>query len=70
MQTKLLYTLLTVVIVILLARASLFTVSEGQLAIKSTGGEIVESDFKPGLHVKIPLVNEVAKFDGRILTDM
>jgi membrane protease subunit HflC len=70
MQTKLLYSMLTLVAVILLARASLFTVSEGQLAIKSTGGEIVEADFKPGLHLKIPLVNEVAKFDGRILTDM
>jgi membrane protease subunit HflC len=62
--------MLCVVAVILLARASLFTVSEGELAIKSTGGQIVESDFKPGLHVKIPLVNEVSKFDGRILTDM
>jgi membrane protease subunit HflC len=70
MQTKLLYVMLCVVAVILLARASLFTVSEGELAIKSTGGQIVESDFKPGLHVKIPLVNEVSKFDGRILTDM
>jgi membrane protease subunit HflC len=62
--------MLSLVVIILLARASLFTVSEGELAIKSTGGEIVESDFKPGLHVKIPLVNEVTKFDGRILTDM
>ncbi len=70
MQTKLLYLLLGLVASILVARASLFTLSEGQLAIKSTGGEIVESDFKPGLHLKIPLVNEVTKFDGRILTDM
>jgi membrane protease subunit HflC len=62
--------MLCLVAVILIARASLFTVSEGELAIKSTGGEIIESDFKPGLHVKIPLVNEVTKFDGRVLTDM
>jgi membrane protease subunit HflC len=62
--------MLCLVAIILVARASLFTVSEGELAIKSTGGEIIESDFKPGLHVKIPLVNEVTKFDGRVLTDM
>jgi modulator of FtsH protease HflC len=31
--------------VILIARASVFTVSEGQLAIKSTGGEIVDAEF-------------------------
>jgi membrane protease subunit HflC len=70
MQTKLLYVMLCIVAIILLARASLFTVSEGELAIKSTGGEIIESDFKPGLHIKIPLVNEVTRFDGRVLTDM
>jgi len=53
MQTRLLYSMVSLVVIILLARASLFTVSEGQLAIKSTGGQIVESDFKPGLHLKI-----------------
>jgi membrane protease subunit HflC len=51
-------------------RASVFTVSEGQLAIKSTGGEIVDANFEPGLHFKIPLVNEVMRFDKRILTQM
>jgi membrane protease subunit HflC len=70
MQTKLLYFMIGLVAVILIARASIFTVTEGQLAIKSTGGEIVDSNFKPGLHFKMPLVNEVQKFDGRILTDL
>ena len=70
MQTRILYALLSLVILILVARASVFTVSEGQLAIKSTGGEIVDTDFPPGLHFKIPLVNEVTKFDARILTDL
>jgi modulator of FtsH protease HflC len=69
MQNKILYALVTLVAIILLARASLFTVSEGELAIKSTGGEIVEANYQPGLHVKVPLVNEVQKFDARILTD-
>ena len=62
--------LLALVAVILLVRASVFTVSEGQLAIKSIGGEIVDSNFQPGLHFRIPLVNEVTRFDGRILTQM
>ena len=70
MQNRMLYVLLGLVAFILIVRASVFTVSEGQLAIKSTGGEIVESNFQPGLHFRIPLVNEVAKFDGRILTQM
>jgi membrane protease subunit HflC len=70
MQNRLLYTLLALVAVILIVRASVFTVSEGQLALKSTGGEIVDSNYQPGLHFKIPLVNEVSRYDARILTQM
>ena len=70
MQSKILYLLLALVAAILIVRASVFTVNEGQLAIKSTGGEIVESNFQPGLHFRIPLVNEVSRFDRRILTQM
>jgi membrane protease subunit HflC len=68
MQNKVLYALVALVAVILIGRASVFTVSEGQLAIKSIGGEIVDSDYEPGLHFKIPIVNEVTKFDKRIIT--
>jgi len=63
MQSKILYLLLALVAAILIVRASVFT-------IKSTGGEIVESNFQPGLHFRIPLVNEVSRFDRRILTQM
>jgi len=70
MQNKILYLLLGLVAVILVVRASVFTVSEGQLAIKSTGGEIVDSNFEPGLHLRIPLVNEVSRFDKRIITQL
>ena len=31
-------------------------------------GKVVRSDIKPGLHFKLPLVEEVRKFDRRILT--
>jgi hypothetical protein len=70
MQNRLLYILLAVVAAILIVRASVFTVSEGQLAIKSIGGEIVDSNYKPGLHFRIPLVNEVSRYDAKILTQM
>jgi len=68
MQNKILYVLVALVASILIVRASVFTVGEGQLAIKSVGGEIVDSNYQPGLHFKIPIVNEVAKFDKRIIT--
>jgi len=70
MQNKILYALLGLVVLILVVRASVFTVSEGQLAIKSIGGEIVDSTFTPGLHFRIPLVEEVAHFDKRIITQL
>ena len=47
---------------------SLFTVDEREQAIMFRLGEIVKSDFEPGLHFKMPIVNNIRKFDGRILT--
>jgi membrane protease subunit HflC len=31
-------------------------------------GEVVNPNIEPGLHVKVPFVNNVRKFDGRVLT--
>jgi membrane protease subunit HflC len=70
MQNRILYSLLALVAVILVVRASLFTVGEGQLAIKSIGGEIVDANFQPGLHIRIPLVEEVSRFDKRLITQL
>ncbi len=53
---------------VLLLSASVFTVSERQLAIQFRLGEIVRSDFEPGLHFKVPILHQVKKFDRRILT--
>lgn len=47
---------------------SLFTVSETEYAIKFQLGRILRSDYQPGLHIKLPFVNNVRKFDRRILT--
>lgn len=46
----------------------IFTVSETEKAIKFKFGEIVAADYKPGLHFKFPFINNVKKFDSRILT--
>jgi membrane protease subunit HflC len=70
MQNRLLYILVAAVIAILVIRASVFTVSEAQLAIKSVGGNIVESDYQPGLHFAIPLVQQISRFDRRIMTQL
>jgi membrane protease subunit HflC len=54
---------------LLVVLSSLFIVDERQVAIKFQLGEIVRSDFEPGLHFKAPWpINNVRKFDKRVLT--
>ena len=47
---------------------SIFTVSETQKAILFRLGEIVRTDFSPGLHFKVPFVNNVRTFEARLMT--
>ena len=54
---------------ILLFSMAAFTVRETELALKFRFGEIVRSDYQPGLHFLTPFVNNVVKFDKRILTE-
>jgi len=60
--------LLAVIAVVGGVLLSLFTVDEREYAIKLQFGEIIRTDYEPGLHVKIPFVNNVIKYDDRILT--
>jgi modulator of FtsH protease HflC len=60
--------LLAAIIVIFVISLSVFTVDERELAIKFRFGEIVQSDFAPGLHFKTPFVNNVETYPKRILT--
>ena len=48
--------------------ASAFFVDERERAIVFKFGEIVDSDLKPGLHFKIPFINNVQLFDARVQT--
>ncbi|WJW74819.1 protease modulator HflC [Thiohalobacter sp. IOR34] len=47
---------------------SMFVVDERERAILFHLGEIVRSDYEPGLHFMVPIYNNVKKFDRRILT--
>ncbi len=53
---------------ILLVSMCVFTVKETEKAIKFSLGKIVKSDFTPGLYFKIPIYNNVKKFDNRLLS--
>jgi membrane protease subunit HflC len=60
--------LILVVILAVLGLSSMFEVNETEYAIKFQLGRIVRSDYEPGLHFKMPFINNVRKFDNRILT--
>ncbi len=61
-------TLIALVVVVLLGSMSVFVVNERELAIKFRLGEFVRADYKPGIYFKIPFINNVRKFDKRIIT--
>ncbi len=54
--------------VVFIASNSLFVVKETERAVMLKFGRVVEADIEPGLHVKMPFVNTVSKFDARLLT--
>lgn len=58
-----------VFLVLVIGGNSLFVVKQTERAVMLQFGEIVQADIQPGIHVKIPWVNTVRKFDGRILTE-
>ena len=61
----------SVIVLLLLligANSTLYVVSEFERGVKLQFGKLVEADIQPGLHVKIPFVDNVRIFDARILT--
>ena len=60
--------LILIAVIAVVGSSSLFVVQEQQLALLLRLGEIVDADFKPGLHFKVPIIQDVVKFDKRIQT--
>ncbi|MSR07974.1 MAG: protease modulator HflC [Gammaproteobacteria bacterium] len=51
-----------------IASMSVFTVDQRELAIKFRLGKIIQTEFEPGLHFKVPFINDVRKYPRQILT--
>ena len=54
-------------IVAIVVRMSVFTVDEREHAIKLEFSEIVNADYKPGLHFKWPIIDRIERYPDRIL---
>ena len=60
--------LTAIIATIILIYSATFIVDERQVVIKFRLGEIVSSHTEPGLYFMIPFLNNVKKYDSRILT--
>ncbi|CAI8154826.1 MAG: Modulator of FtsH protease HflC [Cellvibrionales bacterium UBA7375] len=56
------------VVVVIAVNSTLYVVSEFERGVKLRFGKLIEADIQPGLHVKIPFVDDVRIFDARVLT--
>ncbi len=68
MGSRILPILILVLAALLLVSTTFFVVREQDMALRVQLSKIVRSDYKPGLHWKIPFVDDVVKFDRRVLT--
>ncbi|KRO93816.1 MAG: membrane protease HflC [SAR92 bacterium BACL26 MAG-121220-bin70] len=61
---------LAIVLLVILIGVSntIYVVSEVERGVKLRFGQMIEADIEPGLHIKIPFVDDVRRFDARILT--
>ena len=56
------------VAILLVISNSIFTVDEREMALKFRFGEVIRADYEPGIHFKLPFVNNVGKYSKQILT--
>jgi membrane protease subunit HflC len=60
--------ILLAVLVLFVTSNSMYVIRQTERGVLLKFGEVINPELKPGLHVKIPFVNSVRKFDGRLLT--
>ena len=60
--------LIGLVVLVAVVSNSLYVVNERERAVLLKFGEVVSTDIEPGLHFKIPIVNDVRRFESRLIT--
>ena len=68
MSTKSLLSIIGVLVLLAIVSSSVYIVNQYERAVVLRFGALVKSDVKPGIHFKVPLVDKVRRFDGRLLT--
>ena len=60
--------LIGLVVLVAIVSNALYVVNERERAVLLKFGEVVATDIEPGLHFKIPIVNDVRRFESRLIT--
>ena len=68
MSTKTLLIAIVALVVVFLGSNAVFVVSEFHRAVLLEFGKVVRADVQPGIHFKTPFVQEVRRFEARVLT--
>ncbi|GAB3105108.1 protease modulator HflC [Aestuariicella hydrocarbonica] len=68
MNNKVFSLIVGLLLIVFVASNTLYVINETERGVLLKFGKVVNADIPPGLHVKLPLMHEVRKFDSRILT--
>ncbi len=68
MRPSSMFVLVVLLIAVMIGFKSVYIVKETERGVLLKFGEIVNPDLEPGLHFRVPFVNAVRLFDGRVLT--
>lgn len=68
MSTKFVAIIVGFLVAVVIAANSMFIISETERGVLLKFGEVVRDDVQPGLHFKVPIMNDVKRFDARVLT--
>ncbi|MEJ6655490.1 MAG: protease modulator HflC [Pseudomonas sp.] len=68
MSNKSIFGLIAALVLVVVGLNSFFIVEQTQRGLVLQFGKVVRDDVPPGLHFKLPFVQEAKLFDGRLLT--
>lgn len=68
MNGKLIFALIVVLVAAFVAYDAAFVVTPRERVVVVQMGEIVGSDYEPGLHFKTPFIQDVHRFDRRVMS--
>ena len=68
MSNRLISAMLVSLLLVFIAIQSVFIVSETEKVVRLQFGKLVDANLKPGLYFKMPMVDDIKRFDGRIIS--